>query len=149
SLSMPMTTAGWTRCCASPTAACWNGAGWPAAPTVASRPRSTCAEEAAMEIRSRFIQADGLRTHYLEAGEGPPLVLVHGGGAGADARGNWQDCIPLLARRFRVLAPDMVGFGASEKPLPEVRAYDQRGRNRHLTAFLQALDLREAVLVGN
>lgn len=42
-----------------------------------------------MELASHFIDLNGIRTHYLEAGAGPTLVLMHGGGAGADAYGNW------------------------------------------------------------
>jgi 2-hydroxy-6-oxo-6-(2'-aminophenyl)hexa-2,4-dienoate hydrolase len=100
-------------------------------------------------LTSRFIQADGLNTHYLEAGEGPPLVLVHGGGAGADAIGNWQDCIPIFAKTFHVFAVDMVGFGQTDKPSPDVYDYDQVGRNRHLQAFIEALDLGPVSLIGN
>lgn len=102
-----------------------------------------------MEIVSRYIDAGGIRTHYLEAGAGPTLLLLHGGGAGADARGNWEACIPRLARRHRVLAMDMVGFGRSAKPPPGDYVYDQPGRNRHLVAFIEAMGLDRVMLVGN
>ncbi|MCC7410147.1 MAG: alpha/beta fold hydrolase [Gammaproteobacteria bacterium] len=102
-----------------------------------------------MQARSRFVDVDGLRTHYLEAGEGEPLVLIHGGGAGADARGNWRSCMPGLAARYRVLAVDMVGFGDTDKPPPSVFEYSQAARNRHLEGFLRVLCLPAAVLVGN
>ncbi|MBZ6377161.1 alpha/beta hydrolase [Pacificimonas flava] len=101
------------------------------------------------EIASRFADANGVRTHYLEAGDGEPLVLVHGGGAGADSWGNWKDCIPLLARKFRVIAPDMIGFGKTDKPAPESYVYDQPGRNRHMADFLDAMGLSGAAYVGN
>ena len=100
-------------------------------------------------VASRFIDAGGVRTHYLEAGEGPPLVLVHGGGAGADAYGNWIGCLPVFAKTHRVIAPDMIGFGHTDKPSPETYLYDQPGRNRHLADFLSAMDLGPAALVGN
>ena len=67
---------------------------------------------------ARTIEADGLQTHYLEGGSGPVLVLVHGGGAGADGWGNWRACLGDYARDFRVLVPDMPGFGRTEKPDP-------------------------------
>jgi len=100
-------------------------------------------------VASRFIEAGGVRTHYLEAGEGPPMVLVHGGGAGADAYGNWIECLPIFARTHRVIAPDMIGFGHTDKPSPDTYLYDQPGRNAHLAAFLKAMNLGPVVLVGN
>jgi 2-hydroxy-6-oxo-6-(2'-aminophenyl)hexa-2,4-dienoate hydrolase len=102
-----------------------------------------------MQFESRFVDAGGIRTHYLEAGAGPPLVLIHGGGAGADSYGNWRDCIPIFAANFRVIAPDMIGFGKTDKPAPAGYAYDQPGRNAHMIAFLDALGLSNALLVGN
>ncbi|MEI9852003.1 MAG: alpha/beta hydrolase [Sphingomonas sp.] len=102
-----------------------------------------------MEIRSSFVDVAGVRTHYLEAGDGPALLLVHGGGAGADSRGNWQDCFAHFAPRFRVIAPDMIGFGKTDKPSPETYVYDQPGRNAHLAGFLDALELSGVAIVGN
>lgn len=101
------------------------------------------------QIQTRFVDAGGVRTKYLEAGEGTPLVLVHGGGAGADSEGNWRDCIAHFASSYRVLAPDMIGFGGTDKPSPEVYRYDQPGRNRHLAAFLDVLGLTGVTIVGN
>jgi 2-hydroxy-6-oxo-6-(2'-aminophenyl)hexa-2,4-dienoate hydrolase len=98
---------------------------------------------------SRYVDAGGLRTHYLEAGDAgaSAVVLIHGGGAGADSVGNWRQSIPVLARHHRVLAMDMVGFGRSAKP--EGFEYSQPARNRHLADFLKALGLTRAALVGN
>jgi 2-hydroxy-6-oxo-6-(2'-aminophenyl)hexa-2,4-dienoate hydrolase len=98
---------------------------------------------------SRFVDAAGLRTHYLEAGNptAPPVVLLHGGGAGADATGNWHHTIPHLARAHRVIALDMVGFGRTAKP--ESFEYSQAARNRHLGDFCAALQLGRAAFVGN
>jgi 2-hydroxy-6-oxo-6-(2'-aminophenyl)hexa-2,4-dienoate hydrolase len=101
------------------------------------------------KIESCFLNVDGLSTHYVEAGDGPTLVLVHGGGAGADAWGNWKDCIPLYAQSFRVIAVDMIGFGKSEKPDPSVYNYGQAARNRHMIGFLEALDVAKVHLIGN
>ncbi len=98
---------------------------------------------------SRFVDVAGQSTHYLESGHGDPVVLVHGGGAGADSWGNWKDCLPLLAARFRVIAMDMVGFGKSAKPAAESYDYGQAQRNRHLAGFIEALGLGRVSLVGN
>ncbi len=102
-----------------------------------------------MTAKSQHIAVDGVKTHYLEAGNGTPLVLIHGGGAGADARGNWSACIPSFAERYRVLAVDMLGFGDTDKPDPASFEYNQSARNRHLLGFLDALSLEAPVLVGN
>ena len=98
---------------------------------------------------SKFLAADGFETHYVEKGSGPPLVLVHGGGAGADAWGNWRSCIDRYADRFRVIAVDMPGFGRTAKPSPETYDYSQASRNRHLAAFIDALGLGAVNLIGN
>lgn len=104
----------------------------------------------ASDIKEARTEAAGLSTRYLEQGQGKPVVLVHGGGAGADSWGNWRMSIPLLAAQgFRVLAVDMVGFGDTAKPDPDGFEYSQDARTRHLVGFLEALDLRDAVLVGN
>lgn len=91
----------------------------------------------------------GYETHFLRAGAGDPLVLVHGGGAGADSLGNWQTCLPLFARDFEVFAPDMVGFGRSDCPDPTTFTYDGDARIDQLVAFVEALSLGPVSLVGN
>lgn len=100
---------------------------------------------------SHFVDLSGIRTHYVESGEAgaPTLVLLHGGGAGADSVGNWRQAMPLLARDFRVLAMDLVGFGQTGKPDPSHYAYSQQDRNAHLAEFITALGLEPAILVGN
>ena len=101
------------------------------------------------EFTSHYVDADGIRTHYLEQGSGPVLVLMHGGAAGGDAYGSWRECIPVLARSFRVIAPDMVGFGRSAKPSPDTYTYDQAGRTRQLIGLLEALRIDKAFVAGN
>lgn len=101
------------------------------------------------KIQSKFVDVSGQATHYLEIGSGAPVVLIHGGGAGADSWGNWKDCLPLLGERFRVLAMDMIGFGKSAKPAPGTYDYGQAQRNRHLAGFIEAIGLGAASLIGN
>ena len=71
-------------------------------------------------LEERFAEVKGVRMRYFVGGEGPPLVLVHGlGGAAA----NWIELAPLLARRHRLLVPDLPGHGGSEA-LPAVSGLD-------------------------
>lgn len=100
-------------------------------------------------IAARFVNAGGLRTHYLEAGSGAPLVLIHGGGAGADSVGNWKAALPHFARHFRVIAPDMLGFGDTDKPDPAGFGYSQAARVEHMRSFLGALGIERASFIGN
>lgn len=101
------------------------------------------------DYASRTVDAGGVGTHYLEAGTGEPLVLIHGGGAGADGLGNWRSTIPVFSRTFRVLALDMVGFGGSGKPDPSKFEYSQAARVKHLRDFLDALKIERASFIGN
>ncbi|QSR24161.1 alpha/beta hydrolase [Nocardioides aromaticivorans] len=98
--------------------------------------------------REHVVDAGGVKTRYWESGTGEPLVLIHGGGAGADARGNWSGCFPYLTPHFRVIAYDMVGFGQSVPDNPDF-AFTQPSRIDHLAAFLDALGLERASFVGN
>lgn len=93
------------------------------------------------------VQAAGIATNYLEAGSGPPVVLLHGSGPGVTAYANWRLTIPGLAPRHRVLAPDLVGFGFTERP-PGVR-YDLATWVDQVVGLLDALDLERASVVGN
>jgi 2-hydroxy-6-oxo-6-(2'-aminophenyl)hexa-2,4-dienoate hydrolase len=102
-----------------------------------------------IEFASHYLDVAGIRTHYLEAGSGPTLVLIHGGGAGADAWGNWRSCIPRYARDFRVVAVDMVGFGKTDKPDPAHFGYAQEDRNAHMIGFIEKLNMGAVNIIGN
>lgn len=95
----------------------------------------------------RTIDAAGLATNYHEAGTGSPVVLIHGSGPGVSAWANWRLTIPALAERFRVLAPDMAGFGFTERKLDA--RYGKEGWVDHLAAFLDAAGVERADLIGN
>ena len=100
-----------------------------------------------MSLQHRTISVDGLTTHYLEAGAGEPVVLLHGGEFGVDAETAWERAIPVFAERYRVLAPDMLGFGDSAKV---VDFTDGRGmRIRHIARFCAALGISSAHFFGN
>jgi pimeloyl-ACP methyl ester carboxylesterase len=93
------------------------------------------------------IDANGVKTNYLEAGAGPPVVLVHGSGPGVTAYANWRLVIPALSERFRVIAPDMVGFGFSERP--DGADYSVQTWADQVVGLLDALGLDRASIVGN
>jgi pimeloyl-ACP methyl ester carboxylesterase len=90
---------------------------------------------------------DGLLTSYLEAGHGDPVILLHGGEFGVSAEIGWERTIPALAERYRVLAPDMLGFGESAKVID---FNDGRGmRIRHIARFCDELGVGPAHFIGN
>jgi pimeloyl-ACP methyl ester carboxylesterase len=93
------------------------------------------------------IDAGGIETSYLEAGSGEPVIMLHGSGPGVSALANWQHNIPTLSQRFRVFAPDIVGFGATERPHDIV--YSLRTWTDHVWAFLDAHDIQKTAVVGN
>ena len=61
------------------------------------------------------VETCGYRTNVHDQGEGKPVVLLHGR-AGVSAWANWRNLIPKLSDRYRVLAPDLAGFGYTEIP---------------------------------
>lgn len=95
----------------------------------------------------KTLLVDGLITSYLEAGTGDPVVLLHGGEFGVSAELGWERLIDGLCEHFRVLAPDMLGFGDSAKV---VDFTDGRGmRIRHIARFCEVLGVTSAHFVGN
>jgi len=102
---------------------------------------------AGIALEPRTIDAGGVQTSYLEAGAGEPVVMLHGSGPGVSAMANWQHNIGALAQRFRVLAPDIVGFGATQRPDDVV--YSLRTWTNQIWAFLDALGIEKTAIVGN
>src|ERR671933_2508314 len=95
-------------------------------------------------VQEQEIEAEGLPARYLTAGEGPPLLLLHGVG---DNALDWRWVMPALARRYRVYAPDLPGSGGSAKPDAD---YSPAFFTRFVAAFLDALGVdRAAAVVGN
>lgn len=93
------------------------------------------------------ISVDGLETSFLEAGSGPPVVLLHGGEFGGEAEVCWEATIPALSQHFRVLAPDLLGFGRTAKVVDFV---DGRMRRlRHLARFIELVGATTAPCIGN
>ncbi len=93
------------------------------------------------------VVAGGINTNYHDVGSGSPVVLLHGSGPGVTAWANWRLTMPALATSFRVVAPDMVGFGYTERP-PGVR-YALDTWVAHAIGVFDALALDQVNLVGN
>ena len=93
------------------------------------------------------VVANGIKTNYLEDGQGPPVVFIHGSGPGVTAYANWRLVMPKLAPHFRILAPDMVGFGYTERP--DGVKFNVQTWADQVIGFMDALDIRTASLVGN
>ncbi|MFC5458745.1 alpha/beta fold hydrolase [Massilia niabensis] len=96
------------------------------------------------ENTSKRIKTRNWDIHYHEAGAGHPLVLVHGGGPGASSWSNYNPNIAALARKYRVLAIDLPGWGKSQAV-----TYDKRDNSGVLAEFLEALGIERAAFVGN
>jgi 2-hydroxymuconate-semialdehyde hydrolase len=93
------------------------------------------------------IDVAGVATNVHLAGDGEPVLLLHGSGPGVSAWANWRLTIPVLARRFRVVAPDIVGFGFTDRP--EQVTYDLDTWTSHALGVLDALGIERAHVVGN
>jgi 2-hydroxymuconate-semialdehyde hydrolase len=96
---------------------------------------------------ARSVLAAGIRTNLHDLGSGPPVLLIHGSGPGVSAWANWRLVMPELAKQARVIAPDMVGFGFTERP-PQQR-YDMAGWVEQAVGVLDALGVAQTDLVGN
>lgn len=101
------------------------------------------------EIRSRYVMANGVRTHYWEAGnEQPVIVALHGGGAGSSGLAGMGPLLERLGGDARVIAPDSVGgFGLTDPyaPVP----YGLMTRVQHTADVIDALCLPKVSLIGN
>jgi 2-hydroxymuconate-semialdehyde hydrolase/2-hydroxy-6-oxo-octa-2,4-dienoate hydrolase len=102
---------------------------------------------AGIAFEPKTIDAGGIETSYLEAGSGETVLMLHGSGPGVSALANWQHNIPTLAQRFHVLAPDIVGFGTTERP--EDIVYSLRTWTDHVWAFMDAHGIEKARVIGN
>lgn len=93
------------------------------------------------------IKTGNFNTNYHDLGEGEVVLFIHGSGPGVSAYANWRLSMPQLAKNFRVIAPDMVGFGYSDRP---------EGMNYSMDIWVQqAIDLMDSLkiekfnIVGN
>lgn len=97
----------------------------------------------------RMLDAGGIVTNVHDSGIDPgggTVLLIHGSGPGVSAWANWRLTIPALAPYFRVIAPDIVGFGYTER---NVDSYNLETWTRHVLGVLDALEVDQAHVVGN
>jgi 2-hydroxy-6-oxonona-2,4-dienedioate hydrolase/4,5:9,10-diseco-3-hydroxy-5,9,17-trioxoandrosta-1(10),2-diene-4-oate hydrolase len=93
----------------------------------------------------QFARVDGLKVRYLEAGHGPDVLLLHGASLGSSADVWELSLAPLAGHGFRVIAPDLPGFGLSDDPPDHSVAH----RRRFILAFMDALKIGRADLIGH
>ena len=96
---------------------------------------------------SRFVQTKNYKIHYNEAGAGHPIILLHGGGPGATGWSNYQNNVHELSKKYRVILPDLPGWGKSDE-------FNETRRVAEIQAeiirdMMDALGIERAALGGN
>jgi 4,5:9,10-diseco-3-hydroxy-5,9,17-trioxoandrosta-1(10),2-diene-4-oate hydrolase len=99
------------------------------------------------KLVSKTVRAGGKEIFYAEAGTGHPLLMLHGGGPGASGVSNYSRNIAELARHFRVIVPDMPGYGRSTKGLSRTDPFGDCANA--MLALMDVLQLRRTCVVGN
>lgn len=96
--------------------------------------------------RGAFVEIEGVRIHYLEKGEGEPIVLIHGNGVTAE---DWvlSGVFDLLARTHRVIAFDRPGFGYTRRP--RARIWTARAQAELLQAAMRRIGVERSTVVGH
>jgi len=94
-------------------------------------------------ISSRFATVDGLKMHYLTAGQGPAVILIHGY---TQTSRMWRPVIPLLAKKFTVIAPDLPGIGESDIPKDGL---DMKTAAMRVHSLAKSLGVDKAEVVGH
>src|ERR1700729_1893101 len=94
-------------------------------------------------IASRTAVIDGAKLHYLAAGHGPNLILLHGF---AETSQMWKPIIPVLAQRFTVIAPDLPGIGDSDAP---TNGSDMKKAAIRIHDLSKSLGIQQAEVVGH
>lgn len=92
---------------------------------------------------SHTVRANGIRQNFIDAGNGAPVVLLHGF---PETNYAWRHQIPVLAANHRVIAPDLRGYGETEKP---ATGYDKRSMAQDIVALLDTLGIDKVALVGH
>jgi len=95
-------------------------------------------------LQTKFADVWGYKIRYLEEGNSKKtVILVHGLGGSAE---RWLKVIPRLSPKYRVIAPDMIGFGQSDKPSAD---YTIEFFAKYLSGFINSLDIGKTVLIGS
>jgi 2-hydroxymuconate-semialdehyde hydrolase len=98
-----------------------------------------------MSLEKRRLEVTGGELAYLDEGDGPPAVLLHGFPTSSYL---WRDLVPILAPRFRAIAPDLLGYGDSGKP-EDPSAMTITRQAGYVRELLEALDLRDPAVIGH
>src|SRR5213075_823082 len=99
-------------------------------------------ESSDKNVVSRTAEIDGQRLHYLPAGHGPAVILLHGY---AETSRMWRPLIPLLSEKFTVIAPDLPGIGDSGIPADKI---DMKTSASRIHALVRSLGVEKAGIVG-
>jgi 2-hydroxy-6-oxonona-2,4-dienedioate hydrolase len=103
----------------------------------------------ALTVRSEWVLVNGIRTHYAQAGDsGPAVVLCHGGGPGSSGGGAFRLLIPVLAKHFRVYAPDQLAYGLTDTRPHAWPVKAHESLVEHIAGFIDALCLDEVMMLG-
>lgn len=96
---------------------------------------------AAFPFESKYLEVKGSKIHYIEEGEGDPILFLHG-----NPMSNylWRNILPYLTEQGRCIAPDLIGMGKSDKPDID---YGFQDSYDYLEAFIKKLDLKNITLV--
>jgi len=95
-------------------------------------------------VEEKFLRIDENDIRYLESGSSKKtLVLIHGLGASAE---RWEKVIPLFSKHFRVIIPDLIGFGYSDKPLAD---YTLDFFSSFLEKFFAAANIQNSIVIGS
>jgi len=95
-------------------------------------------------MEEKFVEIDGNKIRYLESGtSGKSLVLIHGLGASAE---RWEFVLPFFEKHFRVIVPDLIGFGLSDKPVAD---YTIEFFSKFLFSFLEKIKITKPILIGS
>src|SRR5271170_3337561 len=109
----------------------------------AALPGLARAAAADVTISSRTAEIGGLKLHYLTAGHGPTVILIHGY---TQTSRMWRPIIPLLAEKFTVIAPDLPGIGDSEIPSG---GSDMKNAAIRIHALARSIGVEQAAVVGH
>ena len=96
------------------------------------------------DYKPKYVEIEGLRMAYYEAGQGDPILCMHGEPMWGYL---YRRMMPALAIAGRVIVPDLIGFGRSDKPVAE-NAYSYKSHVRWMKKFLAALDLKDITIIA-
>jgi 4,5:9,10-diseco-3-hydroxy-5,9,17-trioxoandrosta-1(10),2-diene-4-oate hydrolase len=103
------------------------------------------ATELKSKVEDRYVTVDGLKTRYIEQGEGPAVILMHGASLGSSADVFLRTLGPLAKAGFRAIAFDQPGFGLTDNPTDNSAGY----RRKMMPKFIEALGLKKVALIAH